>query len=315
MRLDLNVAKSLLVLLVLVLHFAVPAQAASDTQRIQLALSDRQIAQLRRLTDNVSKDYYRGYGYVSSIIAASAQVDWQTKRWFAGAARINRPDSDDTRRDMIHLYVRNIVRNAALWQGRPVPDIQSMSDELAKQVIGRIIFYRGVPQFRELLLADIGGTLRRFGQSLGAWAGVVYYWDFQLEPGTSIGAMVMADPAQLERFLAINAAAASLIEGLVSEGGSQLRGDLAAEALRWWAESRAPPAIKLELARRIASGRLHGDPDVIDSWIHDRGAKAWRHALLPNIRAKGALAARLDARRRIRQSHAGIKLVHSFAAR
>ena len=176
---------------------------------LQAVLTSAQISEIQSLTINNTQDYWRAYEYISLLIESDQiTVDEDTKFWFAGAAEINRGDVSAPATQ--HIYA--VTTYGLQWDNQPVPTLQQISDAIGQNVIANIINEGGISDLSDILLNDIGVAVDEFGLTPGGWGGSFYYWDLPYNPDNSspnqtLGDYILQDPNDIEKFLAINAAA------------------------------------------------------------------------------------------------------------
>jgi len=59
-------------------------------------------------------------------------------------------------------------------------------------------------------MKDAGTAISEGGQTLGGWGAAFYYWNVPYtQDGKTPGEVILSDPAQYEKFIALNAFAAT----------------------------------------------------------------------------------------------------------
>ena len=211
----------------------------------QISLSPDQIATLNTITSNGTANFAEGYKYISGIIEDNPNVDSYTKFFFQGAKEVNGNFNVDS-----NLFIRGVTEAGLAWDGKLVSDpteraqqIQATSDDIGRNVFAQINTDGGIPQIDTIIQNDASLAVTRHGQTVGGWAGAFYYWDAKfVQPGQTpddatqtVGQAILSDPAEYEKFVAINAQAlvdVSLRQGLSPD-----------QALTGW-NAQAPADVK-----------------------------------------------------------------------
>lgn len=154
----------------------------TDSIRAPIRLSDAQVEQLRRTTQNGFANYPAGYALIHGWIKGhpAAQRDG-TVFWFEQAQGINAGKS------LSAIYIRRHTENGlnltAVPHDKRQP-MQALSDLIAHKVIYDILRDREIASLPDILSKDISVALREGKVSLGGWGGSFYYWDMPFKaPG------------------------------------------------------------------------------------------------------------------------------------
>jgi hypothetical protein len=232
----------------------------------QLSLSPEQIKRLNQITSDGTTNFVEGYRYISSLIENDPSVDDYTKLFFRGAREVNGNFIADS-----NLFIRGLTEAGLAWDGRLKSDpverasqIQATSDDIAKNVIRQINADKGIPALDTILQNDARTAVTYHDQTVGGWGGAFYYWNTKFtDKDKTVGEAIMADPLQLEKFIAINAQA--LVDTSLRQGLSP--GQLMASI-----DAQAPWAIKQAILTRASEvifggGSFAGDPYNIDGYV------------------------------------------------
>ena len=167
------------------------------------------------------------------------------------------------------------------WDGKLASDpvaraaqIQATSDDIARNIFTQIKDDKGIPQIDDIIKNDASLAVSFHGQTVGGWAGAFYYWDAKFtqpngDNSLTVGQAIMSDPAELEKFIAINAQA--LLDTSMRQGLSPN------QLMTGW-NAQAPGYIKAEIASRamdVWTGqelKFTGDPYHIDGYVPVIGA-------------------------------------------
>lgn len=176
----------------------------------QISLTSQQLQQLNDLTSGGTTNFVAGYAYINSIIQGNSGVDAQTKYFFNGAQQVNANSSNSDGNN----FIRGITAAGLAWDGLLAsgsgrePQIQGISDSIARNVFRQIIDDAGIPPIATILANDALVAVQQHGQTLGGWGAAFYYWDTPIfDDGRTVGQAILASPADYEKFLAVNAKA------------------------------------------------------------------------------------------------------------
>jgi hypothetical protein len=275
----------------------------------QLNLSPQEIIGVldKVLSGNVPGKYAAAYREIlrlneEHVARGEPGLDALTLRWFQGAPEINESNPNAS----ASTYVRAVTVFGLQWDGRVVPDLQVLSNTIGSLVIQDIVNNGGVPSVAEFLLNDINGALQSGNVTISGWGGSFYYWNLPyLNPATNqwstIGAVISSNPSDLEKFLAINAAAAA--DAMAAHG---ITWDTLKAA--WYAQLPGP--LQDEIMSRVFNyiaqgflgedrGLLAGNPYLIDGYRYQNGK--WFGADNIEVTDTNKIA-ELDTRMSIRES-------------
>lgn len=120
------------------------------------------------------KQYPLAYEYIHSVIKKK-QADAGTLFWFEKAFHINQDEGSSSY--MIRSYT-TIGLNLAK---RSVPDLQKVSDHIARNVLTDVVRYGGVLPLQNILARDITAAMKVGNiKDLAGWGGSFYYWHMPL---------------------------------------------------------------------------------------------------------------------------------------
>ncbi len=218
----------------------------------------------------------------------------EEKYWYTKAAEIN----SDNQNSSANLAIRGITAAGLLWSSTQNSTVQGNSNKIGENVLNDVLgqnivegqplptFTQGsTPTLSQLLFKDVGLALSDGKQTLGGWGGSFYYWNYAApgdDFGRTIGQVISSSPAELEKFLTVNAAA------LVAVARQEFDGPLSKNELLsvinggFWAQ--APLHIKQEVLFRAFngkdSGNFAGDPSLIrlgdgTVWQSDASGGEW----------------------------------------
>ena len=283
----------------------------------QSTLSDSEIQRLKEITSNGRENFPAGYRFIYDIIEEDEAVDSGTKFWFLQASSINKNDQSE----MANLFIRSVTEFGLKLDGAPSQDLQAISNAIASKVISDVIKSKGVPSLTDLVKEDVSLAITDAGQTIGGWGGSFYYWDLPIgENGETIGQMILQRPEELEKFIAVNAAALDVVATRFRSEGESFRGlsagEIFGEMFLTGVDAETPFWLKLEILGRAmgtsGGGSYLGDPDEISwdgaTWRY-RGDGKWialpqgRNARPIERRASDAEREALNARRQYRLRH------------
>ncbi|KKJ78618.1 hypothetical protein WH95_00510 [Kiloniella litopenaei] len=228
----------------------------------------------------------------------------KTKTWFERAAEIN---SDDPK-SSANKFIRAVSKYGLHYSGKSldIKDETGMDgtkdrlDETTK-IIGRgVVSYvikklqkhkyeinkqelneggnndnnlksiRILPGISEIINAEIDGALKEGEQDLAGWGGAFYFWDHKLKSGETIGETIKQDPEQLEKFLAINAAATryTMKTELKERDSKEFF-----EGILFGVSAPIPLNVRKEITSRVRTKNYTGNPQKVDGWIFSKNNK------------------------------------------
>lgn len=163
-----------------------------DSIRQPIALSEQQVEQLRRTTQNGTTNFPAGYDLIYGWIKnnKAAQEDG-TVFWFEQARGINGDDSVSAR------FIRRHTENGLDIAGVPKSErmnMQDLSNEIARRVTRDVLRESEVPALPVILSRDISVALNEGKVKLGGWGGSFYYWDMPFKPDDHKGPGFPKDP-------------------------------------------------------------------------------------------------------------------------
>ncbi len=245
----------------------------------RLKLTEEQVNEVKRLTANGTKDFHKAYDYVSTIIADNPDVDDDTKVWFQRAAEVNRNDE----KSAANNFIRTVSGFGRRWDGKSPDGLQDTSDGIGKLIVGGIMEDGKIPPVTELVRKDVQQALEDGNQSIGGWGGAFYYWDLPItEDGKTVGDLILEDPEEYEKFVAVNAAALNRTVGSelgqlfdFSESGNEVL-DLIGFG---FGDVRVPGSVWRDIAGRatsgFATGVYTGPTDRVEGWKYSERSKRW----------------------------------------
>lgn len=147
----------------------------SDQIRDPIKLTDAQIEQLRRVTQEGATNFPAGYDLIYRWIKdnPAAQQDG-TVFWFEQARGINGDDSVSAR--FIRRHTDNGLDAAGVPHSQRL-EMQELSNRIAGRVTKDVIDTGGVAALPEIVNKDISVALDDGRVKLGGWGGSFYYWD------------------------------------------------------------------------------------------------------------------------------------------
>jgi hypothetical protein len=217
----------------------------------QISLSGEQLQELNNRI--ASGGYPAGYRYILSIIENNPDVSDGTKFFFKGAAQVN----ENALGSDANLFIRSVTESGLAWDGRLASDpeardaqLQAISDKIAENVFRQINRDEGIPDTSTIVRNDALSAVNDNGQTLGGWGGAFYYWDTPIrDDGTTVGQQIQSDPADYEKFIAVNARA--ILETVQRNGPSP---------------EQALTAINGELPASVRSAILDRFYDALDGY-------------------------------------------------
>ncbi len=250
---------------------------------------DELMERVKDLTSNGEKDFYKGYNEIFRVLKTKPQILGmdrdtdtydQTLTWFERAAEINSNDPKSSANKFIRALSKYGLKISGqnLLNDKNQDRLFDTTTDIGKHVIGYILENNTVPGIGEIINAEIKGALSKGGQDLAGWGGAFYYWDHTFDDGETIGQKIMASPESLEKFIAINAAAARFTIGSeISEGDVYEVG----ESLWFNWKSPVPSLIKKEIKARVILGNFIGDPNHVDGWRYNSNKQKWYMPIPP----------------------------------
>lgn len=158
----------------------VPFNSKGNVERNTLIrLSNDQIAALKKILLNQkgamdSTKFPDAYEYLYSELK-KMKTDEGTLFWFDKAANINEGSGSSSY--MIRTYTTIGLKLAH----RKVGDLQKVSNDIARNVLGDVLRHRGVLPLQNILAKDISSAMRVAKiKDLAGWGGSFYYWHMPL---------------------------------------------------------------------------------------------------------------------------------------
>ena len=230
----------------------------------QYNFSEAELNEINDITNNGTENFYQAYDYVHGLIKDDVNVDNNTKVWFERAVQINSNDPEAA----ANIFIRSVTSFGFQWDDKAVIDMQIISEDIGKEVVGALRDFGGVPDLSTLVVSDINAAIEKHGQTLGGWGGSFYYWDLDFKDGKTVGESILSDPDDLEKFIAVNAAA--LKSTLSSEFGQEEEKRELYDAFKFGFASSLPISLKFEIIERAIyttkEGSYAGSPDYIMEW-------------------------------------------------
>lgn len=254
----------------------------------QIVFSADQLDTLRQFTNNGTSDFYKGYDYIRYLIA-SGQVNAGSESskilyWLDNASSINSNDQSSSS----NLFIRSITSDGLKWDGKHADpsDVQRNSNLIGQQVIASILRSSTLPDIDLVIKDDVSQAITIGGQTLGGWGGSFYYWNTplptQADPNATVGSRIRSDPAEYEKFIALNAQA--LMDEGMRDGHGLTSGELVPSLISTMNALRAamtalnanvPPEVAATIFNRaldsFTTGTVAGDPNNIDGYIKHTG--------------------------------------------
>ena len=203
-----------------------------------------------------------GYDYIAEFLSQSGNVDQRIATWFEKAGEINRNDPLSA----ANAFIRSVTEFGRELDGGSKLSVQEISNLIGEEVLGGIISTGTIPIFEDMVRDDVGIAIRRGGQTHGGWGGAFNYWNTESENGRTIGDIVLADPAEYEKFVAVNAAAVDAVWG--QEWGAAVHRFELADIISFSYGAEIPGYVKddiIERAFRVGTGEAYlGDPNRIE---------------------------------------------------
>ncbi|RUO50524.1 hypothetical protein CWE21_00015 [Pseudidiomarina aquimaris] len=79
--------------------------------------------------------------------------------------------------------------------------LQGISNSIAQNVISDVLRSGGIPEFNQLVVADIRVALSNGGQTIGGWGGASYFWNLTYGPNNeTVGELIKGNPYELNKF-------------------------------------------------------------------------------------------------------------------
>jgi hypothetical protein len=144
-----------------------------------IKFNPQQISKLRSIIyDSDGKilpnQYPEAYNYIYSMIKKK-NADEGTLFWFEKAARINEDVGSSS------YMIRSYTTIGLKITDRDVPDLQRVSDDIARNVLTDVIKNSGVLPLQNILARDITAAMRVGNiKDLAGWGGSFYYWHMPL---------------------------------------------------------------------------------------------------------------------------------------
>lgn len=281
------------------------------------------IAQFKTEVEERKRSVYSVYDYlVTEVLENNPDADPRVTEFFTLAVAINQDDLDSAQ----NIFIRALTEYGLQWDGIVGNDMQATSDAIGLAIITDIDESGFVPTINQIVTNDALVTVNDFGQTLAGWAGSFKYWDLVLTDSKSgtLGERIMEDPAELEKFIAIQAAGLNKLfsEEFGDQFGYDSISDLTEMMAQTWEAFEPGHGIPLNIMGEIAlryidtrDGESYaGNPDIIGEWLYDSETGEWEKHRPIGTRmglqyqplgefADGKLAEDLDARRRARIEH------------
>jgi filamentous hemagglutinin len=149
-------------------------------------LDKQTIDKIRILKEN--GQYAAAYQVVYSNIVGDPNVPDDIKYWFQQAIKINSNADNSAANDFIRIFTQKGLE----YDGIKIDaaQLQATSNLIAKNVTDDIINSGGVNSISTLLSRDIYAALEQNHQTMGGWAGSIYYWNLKLDSGKYAGKTV-----------------------------------------------------------------------------------------------------------------------------
>lgn len=177
----------------------------------RIPLTFDQIEQLKSVPEKGKRNYHLGYRKIYEFVKDNPAVDDDTKFFFKQAAEINvnAPDSQS------NYFIRSVTGSGFLWDGLFVGDpdahlakTQANSDAIGYNIFSDIFDRGSLPRTQEIIPYDATTAVTEGLQSIGGWGGAFYFWNIYLRrKEATVGQLILKEPAELEKFLAINSKA------------------------------------------------------------------------------------------------------------
>ena len=228
--------------------------------------------------------------------------------WYLHAESVNTNDI----RDPANRFIREAIGAGLSYENAHGVSVQAVSNEIASLAIRHILDSGAILPIVTLLPDDIGSALRVTGGHLGDWGGSFYYWNTPYN-GSTIGKIILSDPAEYERFITTAGYAlyktagqypANTALNLLIQGLSSFKGDI------------LPLGAAMDVVERAVSlvigGNAAGNPNHIDGYWYESRNNQWLHLdqsgnnpyqFLFDLTADAAKTAKLNALRQLRLQH------------
>lgn len=144
-----------------------------------IKFSNHQISKLRSIVFNsagklLPKQYPQAYEYIYSVLKKK-KADEGTLFWFEKASRINEDVGSSA------YMIRSYTTIGLQLADRDVPDLQRVSNHIARNVLLDVIQNGGVLPLQNILARDITAAMRVGNiKDLAGWGGSFYYWHMPL---------------------------------------------------------------------------------------------------------------------------------------
>jgi hypothetical protein len=204
--------------------------------------------------------------------------------WFVKAAEINGNDQYFAANTAIR-----IITAAGLRFDGVTANQQNTSNEIAANVMADVLGVRvlpsnpsppftdgAIPALNQMITADINAALQSGGQTLGGWGGSFYYWNYAApgySDGRTIGQVISSSPAELEKFLTINAAAVVGV-ARAEASGPWLSIEVMSVTLDGF-NAALPTHLKQEIINRAITGARTGTFTANPSLIKTADGSSW----------------------------------------
>ncbi len=243
-----------------------------------LDLNPDQIQTLENITGGGHSNFPEGYRYLYSI-ARNMRPNGDSvhdkdltdlQYWLKNAPDINENNPSSA----ANHYIRAVTSTGLRWSGdynkADKVEVQHTSDEIGQNVIGEIIQAKGIPSLSQLVGHDIHGAITTGGLTPAGWGGSAYYWDLPYtdEHGDTltVGQRILSDPAEHEKFVAVNAAAIKQMAQHYNLAPIEF-----AKAADAGSQAALPAGLRNAIVNRIADNltngaSLAGDPENIDGY-------------------------------------------------
>ncbi|MFP1646309.1 hypothetical protein [Pontitalea aquivivens] len=244
----------------------------------EFPLNEAQLQELSKFTNGGTSNFHKGYAYALQQMKAyyanpvhaedpNRQEHAKIMFWLEKAAEINRNDPGS----QSNFFMRDFTRTGRLYDGKDAsPEkIQENSDLIGKTVIRDVIQKSRIPSIEKLIQNDVSTAIEHGGQTIGGWGGNSYLWNMPLsgDPENTVGKAILGNPAEYEKFIAINA---KVLRDVLGEFGPNL------EQVETFLGSELPLSVAGDIMDRVAKSKLGieklaGDPDLIDGYLAVEG--------------------------------------------
>ncbi|WP_120497551.1 hypothetical protein [Kiloniella sp. EL199] len=244
---------------------------------------DELLRRIDQLTEGATTNFYKAYSEIALVLDEKPEILGidrnsdayeKTKTWFERAVEINSNDP----RSSANKFIRAVSKYGLLYSGKSLVNkdgkdrLADTTNIIGSNVIGYILDQKTVPNISEIINAEIDGALKQGGQDLAGWGGAFYFWDHKLKSGETIGETIKKNPEQLEKFLAINAAATRYTMG--SEWDEDDYGEFF-EGIWFGMNAPVPSSIQDEITWRVITKDYIGNPDRVGEWTYNEKRSQW----------------------------------------